>query len=111
KIKKIAQLVTGVESRLSELFTRMEMTHSFVPSAATTEDPDLAATRTKISTALENAMSTLKSIQRELTDIASHEILEPGPRPETPADVARALEILDKLMSEMQDSKDEKLSL
>ena len=26
-------------------------------------------------------------------------------------DVARALEILDKLMSEMQDSKDEKLSL
>ncbi len=103
KIKKIAELVTGVGSRLTELYTRMEMTHSFVPSAATTEDPDLAATRTKISNALDNAMSTLKSIQRELTDIASHEILDPGQRPETPSDVARALEILDKLMSEMQD--------
>ncbi|MFW9909563.1 MAG: hypothetical protein ACFFEF_13410 [Candidatus Thorarchaeota archaeon] len=93
--KTVWQTLKNADDRVSELIRKLQAIQSEMPSAATTDDPTLAATRTKIRTSLETLGEMASSLRLEIGKAVNEPAIASKDRPDEHPKIAKAKESLE----------------
>ncbi len=98
----LASSLSQLRERLGEVVSQLDQVYAQLPPAATTDDPQVAAARTRVRTAVESILSGLKGVRSELSSAAASPVLDPGTRPQTSPTSERVATVLSSLRSEVE---------
>ena len=108
ELQEILNVATSVKTKLSDITAEMDAVYGQLPSASETDDPNEAARRTKIRSAVDSLRAKVSSLRDDLDKIATASVLQPGTRPETPERVKFAKDIVQSLSSEIKNLIEQK---
>jgi hypothetical protein len=108
--RKLSESIGHIAVSVSALVSELEAIQAEMPPASTTDDPALAAKRTKLRTALENAKSKLSDVSSRFESVKANSSLTVGPRPDTPAKIEMAMVVLRSVVGELTQILDSKKS-
>ncbi|MHA1654717.1 MAG: hypothetical protein ACTSYX_12990 [Candidatus Thorarchaeota archaeon] len=103
QLKGIARKAQELREEISEVVASLEQIYAQLPTAATTDNPEEAARRTKTRNAIEEIRSKLATLRGKSEEIATASILQPGERPAVPEKVELAVGILRELQDQVAD--------
>lgn len=96
--KKLKQSV----DHASEIIHELDGIYDVLPTAASTDDPELAKERSKIRNSLDSARSDLSALQTQLEEARMHSALKADERPSTAPSIELALKTLRALRDEIE---------
>jgi hypothetical protein len=108
--RKLSESIGHIAVSVSALVSELEAIQAEMPPASTTDDPALAAKRTKLRTALEDAKSKLSDVSSRFESVKANSSLTVGPRPDTPAKIEMAMVVLRSVVGELTQILDSKKS-
>ncbi len=103
RVDDFSEKLNEITSRMSDLTTTLTSIQSQIPSAASTDDPDLAATRTRIRTSLNGVLDSIKRVHQDIRALSENAILKMGDKPDTPDEVYRAMQALKKIIQSLDE--------
>ncbi|MHA1903218.1 MAG: hypothetical protein ACXADL_06725 [Candidatus Thorarchaeota archaeon] len=106
--RKLSEAIAHIAVSVSALVSELEAIQAEMPPASTTDDPTLAAKRTKLRTAMEDAKSKLSNVSSRFESVKANSSLTVGPRPETPAKIEMAMVVLRSVVGELTQILDSK---
>jgi tetratricopeptide (TPR) repeat protein len=101
KRRELADLIRDSADKASKAKQELVSIYEEIPTAATTDDPELAKKRTGIRTSLEKARSEIEVLRNELEGLTKHAGISRRERPSIPSSIQRALEALHEAKDEI----------
>ncbi|TFG12713.1 hypothetical protein EU537_08440 [Candidatus Thorarchaeota archaeon] len=100
--KEVSNKLEQLVGHASEIMRELDEIYDNLPTAGSTDDPQLAKERTKIRNLLNSAKSDLSALQNQLENLRIHSALEAGERPSTAPSTELALNTLRALRDEIE---------
>ncbi|UCE09533.1 MAG: hypothetical protein JSW61_11255 [Candidatus Thorarchaeota archaeon] len=103
KKKEIVGVLSEMKESLAESILSLESVYNKLPTASSTTDPDEAASRTRLRSAMDDSKAKLAEIQNKVSRIAADDFLTGAAEPDVPPTVKAALESLSSIKAELDE--------
>ncbi len=98
---RVSDAISKIKKEIDDLVHELDGIYKEMPKASDTEDPTLAAKRTKLRTAVDALKTKMQSTSQEVLAITRDGALAPKDKPEIPPKISLAKDTLDSLKDEV----------
>jgi tetratricopeptide (TPR) repeat protein len=98
RMQDASQTISKISTAINALTSQISTIHGLVPTASTTDNPELASIRTRIRTSLNDALDRLKTIEEDSRKLSESQVLKVGEKPDIMIELNKALQALNAIM-------------
>jgi hypothetical protein len=103
KKKELVTVLSEMKESLAEAILSLESVYNKMPTASSTTDPDEAASRTRLRSAMDESRTKLSEIQNKVSRIAADDFLTGASEPDVPPTVKAALDSLSSIKTDLDE--------